>query len=134
MAALNKFEEVCTNSNDKTNFFLINGFETLKSALPTAESNKLKQLMLDIKNNNNIRVIIADSVAKIKTIEYEDFYRTNVQAINAIWVGSGVTEQFTIKSSTYNKETRAQIPNDFGYNVKRGACTLIKLLDFYTSD
>ena len=113
---------------------VINGFETLKSALSTGDANRLKQLMLDIKSNNNIRVIIADSVSKIKTIEYEDFYRTNVQAINAIWVGSGITEQFTIKSSTYNKETRAQIPNDFGYNVKRGVCTFVKLLDFYTND
>ena len=132
--AVNKIEELSKVNDNKINMIVINGFETLKSALSTGDANRLKQLMLDIKSNNNMRVIIADSVSKIKTIEYEDFYRTNVQAINAIWVGSGITEQFTIKSSTYNKETRAQIPNDFGYNVKRGVCTFVKLLDFYTND
>ena len=132
--AVNKIEELSKINDNKINMIVINGFETLKSALSTGDANRLKQLMLDIKSNNNMRVIIADSVSKIKTIEYEDFYRTNVQAINAIWVGSGITEQFTIKSSTYNKETRAQIPNDFGYNVKRGVCTFVKLLDFYTND
>ncbi len=113
---------------------LINGFETLRSSLPAADSNKLKQLINDFVSGNNGRVVLVDSVSKIKAIEYEDFYRANVQAINAIWAGSGITEQFTIKSSTYNKETRSQIANDFGYNVKRGNCTLIKMLDFYTKN
>ena len=63
-----------------------------------------------------------------------DFYRENVQPIYAVWIGSGITEQFTIKCSTYNKETRSQIPNDFGYNVDRGNSVLIKLLDFYSKD
>ena len=75
-----------------------------------------------------------DIEGRLITLEYEDFYRDNVQPINAIWIGSGITEQFTIKSSTYNKETRAQIPNDFGYNVTRGVSTQIKLLDFYTKN
>ena len=66
--------------------------------------------------------------------EYEDFYRACVQPIYAIWVGSGITDQFTIKSSTYNKETRSQIPGDFGYNVDRGNASQIKMLDFYTED
>ena len=66
--------------------------------------------------------------------EYEEFYRNCVQPINAIWIGSGITDQYTIKSSTYNKETRSQIPSDFGYNVDRGVARQIKVLDFYTRD
>ena len=66
--------------------------------------------------------------------QYDEFYRENVQPINAIWIGSGITEQFTIKSSTYTKETRSQIESDFGYNVDKGTATLIKLLDFYSEN
>ena len=58
----------------------------------------------------------------------------NIQPIYGIWIGSGITEQYTIKSSTYTKETRSQIESDFGYNVDRGNAYLIKLLDFYTKD
>ena len=61
------------------------------------------------------------------TFEYEEFYRSCVQPINAIWVGSGITDQFTIKSSTYNKQTRSQIASDFGYLVDKGE-------DFLTTD
>ena len=95
---------------------------------------KFKKILQQIKNTPHIRVIIADAVSKIKTYEYDDFYRENIQPINGIWIGSGITEQFTIKSSTYTRETRAQIESDFGYNVNRGIATLIKLLDFYTKD
>ena len=79
-------------------------------------------------------MIIADAVPKIKIYEFEEFYRNCVQPINAIWIGSGITDQFTIKSSTYNKQTRSQIPVDFGYNVDRGNARFIKVLDFYTRD
>ena len=90
--------------------------------------------MLDLKTNQHVKVIIADSVSRIKPFEYDDFYRNNVQSIYGIWIGSGITDQFTIKSSTYNKETRSQIDNNFGYNVDRGIAKLIKVLDFYSKE
>ena len=91
-------------------------------------------MLSNLKNKKNIRIIIADSVSKIKLFEYEDFYKNCVQPTNAIWIGNGIVDQFTIKSSTYNRETRSQIPSDFGYKVDKGAATLVKLLDFYTEE
>ena len=131
---VNKFEEIVNNNNGKNSVFVFLGLDFLKNSSYPEEQKKIKNLLLNIKNKNNIKVIIADDVSKIKAFEYEDFYRENIQAINAIWIGSGITEQFTIKSSTYNRETRSQIPSDFGYNVNRGNATLIKLLDFYSND
>ena len=126
-------EQASQNTN-KTHVFIINGFDTFENGLSSNEQKQFKDLLHDIKSKQNIRIVMVDAISKIKTYEYEDFYRTNVEPTNAIWVGSGITEQFTIKSSTYNKETRSQIPNDFGYNVKQGSATLIKLLDFYTEE
>ena len=129
-----KLQAIYDAPNDKISIFVISGLDTLKNGLSSEEQNKLNSILLGIKNKPNMRIVIADSIAKIKTFEYEDFYRENVQPINGIWIGSGITEQFTIKSSTYNKETRNPIPNDFGYNVTRGTAILIKILDFYTRD
>jgi uncharacterized protein YxjI len=47
---------------------------------------------------------------------------------------TNLTDQFTIKSSTYNKETRGTIENSFGFNVVKGTAKLVKLLDFYSID
>ncbi len=129
-----KLQAIYDASNDKINIFVVSGLDTLKNGLSSEEQNKLNSILLGIKSKPNIRIVIADAIAKIKTFEYEDYYRENIQPINGIWIGSGITEQFTIKSSTYNKETRNPIPNDFGYNVTRGTAILIKILDFYTKD
>ena len=113
---------------------MIFGVETFVNSFEGESLRKLKTAFSNVKNFKNVRIIFADAVTKIKMFEYEDFYRNCVQSIYAIWVGSGITDQFTIKSSTYNKVTRSQIPNDFGYNVDRGNAIQIKLLEFYTEE
>ncbi len=131
---VNKLIEISNNNTGIMNVVLITGLDTLKNSLEADDQKKLKDILAGIKMKQNIRIILADVVSKIKTFEYDDFYRENAAPTYAIWIGSGITDQFTIKSSTYNKETRAQIATDFGYNVERGACTLIKVIDFYTEE
>ncbi len=118
-------------NNDKINIFIIYGVNDFFNVFNENRKINIKNLFLKLKYYKNIKIIFADSVDKLKIYEYEEFYNYNVQGSNAIWIGSGITDQFTIKCSTYNKETRSQISNDFGYNVDRGNATLIKLLDFY---
>ena len=119
---------------DKTHVVILLGIEAFINMYPKEEQKGVKDALASLKDIPNIKVIIADAVTKIKLYEFEEFYRNNVQPINAIWVGSGITDQFTIKSSTYNKQTRSQIPVDFGYNVDRGNARFTKMLDFYTKD
>ena len=109
---ISKLEEITNNNNGKMNLFIINGLDALQNNLSLEDQNKLKKILLDIKQKQHIKIIISDSVSKIKNFEYDDFYRENVQPIYGIWIGSGITEQYTIKSSTYTKETRSQIEND----------------------
>ena len=132
--AVSKLEEITNNDSSKSYIYMIFGVEAFISAFDADNQRKIKSLFSNIKNHKNVRIIFADSISKIKMYEYEDFFRNCVQPINAVWVGSGITDQFTVKCSTYNKETRSQIPNDFGYNVDRGNATQIKLLDFYTEE
>ena len=131
---LQSLEEATESSDEISKVFIIYGLDNLKNSLSAEDQRLLKNLLWKIKTIPTVRIIVADSVSKIKTFEYDEFYRENVQPIYAIWIGSGITEQFTIKCSTYNRETRSQIPNDFGYNVERGNATLIKLLDFYSKE
>ena len=131
---INKMSEISQNNNGKNNVFVFFGLDIIKSSANLENQNKLKNILQELKNTPHIKVIFADAVSKIKNLEYDDYYRDNTNPINAIWVGSGVTEQFTIKSSTYNKQTRSQIPNDFGYNIIRGNAIFIKLLDFYSKN
>ena len=122
------------NDINQKYIFFIYGIEDLFNSFDDAAKTNIKNLFMQLKNCKNIRLIIADSINKIKLYEYDDFYRNCVQPIDAIWLGSGITDQFTIKSATYSRQTRSLIENDFGYNVERGNATYIKLLDFYSED
>ena len=130
-----KMKEVASVANSSNvSLFLIHGVEEFINSLGNGQDREFKAFLTSIKGNKNIRIVFSDAVSKIKLYEYEDFYRTCVQPINAIWVGSGITDQYTIKSSTYTRETRAAIPGDFGYNVDRGNAIFVKLLDFFTEE
>jgi hypothetical protein len=130
----NKILDLIEGQSNKMNVFVINGVEAFMSYFDSEQIRKVKSLFSNLKNIKNIRVIFIDSIIKLKALEYEDFYKNTVQPINAIWIGSGLTDQYTIKCSTFNKETRAQIPNDFGYKIDRGTAVQIKVLDFYKED
>ncbi len=119
---------------NKVSVIMIYGYDVFKNGLSSQDQKNLASLLLDLKNNKNARIIIVESLSRLKTYEYEDFYKANVQATYGVWVGSGITDQFTIKSSTYNKETRSALQNDFGFNVVKGTPKLVKLLDFYSED
>ena len=131
--AFNVLDKALTNTADN-HIFIIYGIDNFKNGLSMDNQDKFMNILNDLKNYPKIRIIIIDDVNRIKNYEYEDFYRNNVQPTFAIWLGSGVTDQYTIKCSTYNKETRSQIEIDFGYNIFRGSAKLIKVLDFYSED
>ena len=130
----NKLFEVTTTDTNKNHVFIIYGVDTFINSFNSEKTRSLKSLFSNLKNKKNVRVIFADSVNKIKTFEYEDFYQNCVQANYAIWVGSGITDQFTIKCSTYNKETRSELQTDFGFVVNRGNASLVKYINFYSKE
>ena len=131
--ALKQMQEVINNDTN-TSVIFIYGFDAYKNKLSSEDQKLFFNLLTDLKNKKNTKVIIAEAVSRLKGYEYEDFFRSNVQATYGIWVGSGITDQFTIKSSTYNKETRGTIENSFGFNIIKGTAKLVKLLDFYSKD
>ena len=128
------FNNVMNNDTNKNHIFLIYGIDTFINHFDQEKGRTLKSLLSNLKNKKNVRVIIADSINKIKNYEYDDFYQNCVQSVYAIWVGSGINDQFTIKCSTYNKDTRGELPTDFGFNVNRGNANLIKTIDFYSKE
>ena len=129
-----KLEEVSSTDGNTNYVFMIYGIKSFIDSFDQEEARKLKTTFSNLKNSKNVRVVFADSVSNIKSYEYDDFFKNCVQPANGIWLGSGITDQYTIKCSTYNKQTRSEIPNDFGYLVDKGSAIFVKLLDFYTED
>lgn len=130
----NTFEKVVNNPTEHINVFVIMGFDSLINGFGEEKTNKFKSMLSNLKNTSHVKIVLAEDVSKLKNLEYEEFYKFNTQTTYAVWAGSGITDQFSIKCITYNKVTRSQLENEFGFNINRGNATLVKLLDFYTQD
>ncbi len=104
---------------------VITGVEKLKNSAETAN---IDSLMKKIKTVDNCNALIVESGYKLKKMAFETWYNDLVVNSNGIWVGSGVSEQTSIKASEYNKKYTVQIKNDFAWVFKNGAGQLTKLI------
>ena len=86
--------------------------------------------LLDIDNDlKNLSFIFVDAFGKLKKHEYEAWYKNNVNNNNGIWIGNGIVNQYTIMLNKITKEHRDDIPNGFGFVVRNGKTTLVKLVE-----
>lgn len=89
--------------------------------------------LMKIEVSKNCNIILVESDTKIKSHEYSDWYRAYVSKENAIWVGNGIENQYAINIMDTSK-LRNKCGASFGYAVKDGNATLIKLLEMKEGD
>ena len=77
-----------------------------------------------------VNIIILDTLQNFKKLEYEGWYKETVSNNRGIWLGNGIADQFTIKLTKTGKELRDAIGSSFGYSVKNGNATLIKMIEY----
>ena len=77
---------------------------------------------------NNIKIFIVENIDTIKTINFEPWYKGNSDLSEGIWIGNGIGNQFTLKVTTNSRLLRAEVAPGFGYCVKKGKASLIKLM------
>jgi S-DNA-T family DNA segregation ATPase FtsK/SpoIIIE len=118
-AAISKYGEyVC----------VIAGIDKFKMLLGTDFSSQFADLLVKIKAMPKMYFIIMDEVDNIKKLEYDTWYKTVVSPTRGIWVGEGMSTQFTLKSTLSARQLSAKIDNTFGYYVDGSVTVLVKLI------
>ena len=83
----------------------------------------------EIKRREDIRVIFVNSSGKSRELDIVPWYSGCVNKQNGIWIGSGICEQSCIRVGMLSKEARVSLNNSFGWCVKNGNLTLVKLVE-----
>ena len=96
--------------------------------LSSIEKGKFTTLINDATKNGNIRFIIVDTIDAIKSINFEPWFKSSVDLSEGIWLGNGIGNQFTLKVTTNSRILRQEIDPGFGYCVKKGKASLIKIM------
>jgi S-DNA-T family DNA segregation ATPase FtsK/SpoIIIE len=112
----------------KLTFAVIIGVNTFLNKLSAIEKGKFTTLITDSKAGENIKYIIMDTIDTIKAINFESWYKPNVDLSEGIWIGNGIGNQFTLKVTTNSRVLRAEVPPGFGYVIRKGKAALMKLM------
>jgi S-DNA-T family DNA segregation ATPase FtsK/SpoIIIE len=89
---------------------------------------RLQLAMEKCRKEYGVYFIISESVNALTSFTSESWYKTHISSSTGIWVGSGISSQFKLAVNKKPAEYTAEQPDNFGFLVKKGTATLIKLL------
>jgi len=107
---------------------IINSLTDLIEKIPSENLENLKELLEKGDKTYNFTFVIQESIANVPNFAYESWYKKHITGTEGIWIGNGVTEQYQLKISKITNNLYDEIGDDFGYSIKNGKPTLIKLL------
>lgn len=79
-------------------------------------------------NLGNYNFILIDNFTKLKNHEYDSWYKNYSLGDSGIWVGSGIQDQYLINFNSGGERIDNNCRSSFGYVIKQGEPTMIKLL------
>ena len=134
---IRKKENEFIDSNYDKNLFanmnnvivLINGIDSFRNKLNDNNRVNLKIMFEKAKELGIIKFIFIDSVDNIRKVETEQWYKMLVNSNNGVWIGNGINDQFSLKITQRTKEIKEEIPDNFGFVVKRGKPVLTKIIE-----
>ena len=121
---INKIYNAIDRAEKNRNICIIVGIDKFMNKL-----GKEKFIELLKKSEKSYNFIISDSAAKIKTYQYEPWYKNYVIVDSGIWVGNGIDSQFLITTNASKKELVGDCGNSFGFYINQGKISMIKLLE-----
>ncbi len=124
----NIYNEKINNDKEDNIITMIVGISSLLSKLGSLEKGKFTSLVENAKKLGTMKFIMIDSIDSIKTVSYETWYKANADMSQGIWIGNGISNQFTLKVTTSARVLRTELEPNFGYVVKKGKATLTKMI------
>ena len=127
--SIDKLNEAFNNADpSKTTVAFLMNVNALFNKLSAIEKGKFTTLITECKTKSNIKFIIVDNIDVIKSINFETWYKGNVDLSEGIWLGNGIGNQFTLKVTTNSRILRQEVQPGFGYAIRKGKAALIKLM------
>ena len=131
-----KLQEKLTKNNmnikslkdDKDTLCFILGFDKLYSKFTQETKEKFQTLLQNSSEMSKICFVLVDVPAGFKKYEFEAWYKNSVNPNYGIWIGSGFTQQFVLKS-LIQQNAMSNIESDFAVIVRNGVPLVVKLLN-----
>ena len=133
--SLQKIYDEYQNNNQNLNYqpllFIIYDLNSFLSKLDSDTISIISNLYNIQTKIPILNIIAIDNIDNFKKIEFEAWYKDINIADQGIWIGDGISNQFTIKLiKSTDRLLQTPIANNFGYSIVNGKHNLIKVLEF----
>ena len=107
---------------------IITGISTLLSKLDAVKKGEFTTNINEAARLGTIKFIFVETIDNIKSLNYEAWFKANIDLSEGIWIGNGISNQFTLKVTTNSRLLRAELEPNFGYVVTKGKAAVTKFL------
>lgn len=114
--------------SNETTVCLITGISNLLSRLDVTKKTEFTDILDSNLRAEKLKVIIVDTIDNIKGIGYDAWYKNSADLAEGVWIGNGISNQFTLKITTSSRVLRQELEPNFGYVIEKGKTSVIKLL------
>lgn len=110
------------------NLCIIFGINKFMNKLDDEHKTIFKKIIQNNKEALKINFVFIDVPSNIKTFEFEDWFKNTANLNEGIWIGSGFTQQFILKS-VMQPQGISNIDNEHGIYLKNGIPTIFKIIN-----
>ena len=107
---------------------VITGIGDLLSKMDISKKGEFTDLLDKKIKSETLKIVLVDVIDNIKSIGYDSWYKGNTDLAEGVWIGNGISNQFTFKISTNSRILRQELEPNFGYIIEKGKAYVIKLL------
>lgn len=107
---------------------ILHCFSDIRQELSDDAIDKIKVAMDKNTPEYHVRFLISDTVDNLYRYSREAWYKRYNADNGGIYVGNGITDQYTIVVNGSNAELKQAVEPGFGYLVRNGEAMLIKLI------
>ncbi|MGL5152194.1 MAG: type VII secretion protein EssC, partial [Clostridium sp.] len=107
---------------------IIYSFSEYMSKLTEDGRDKVKVFMTNGQAKYNINFIIVEDTSAISEITYEEWFKKHCTLKDGVWLGNGISEQYTLKVNKLSRDMYGEIPKGFGYVLNNGRASFVKLV------
>ena len=107
---------------------IINSYSALCDVLDSKGKEMLQLILEKGQVAYNLTVILAERARDASSVQYEKWYKSQMSSSDGIWVGSGITDQFLLKTTKITSEMREECTPEFGFVIQKGKSLKLKFL------
>lgn len=115
-------------NNEDNIMCVIIGFSNLYNRLDSEHKKTFEQMMIKGADTRKVLFVLVDTADQFKTYEYNEWYKTAITKNNGIWLGSGLSDQTTIKVTRMPKDRKKDYGDNYGYVIILGSAKFTKML------